>query len=462
VKAKASSHKPAEAGCPEFIGFHPQINLGLSAEVKMRRLVSARCDKITLKFNGLEAQWKGEPAMEKSNTNLTRPTIGIDLGDRSHRYCILLPDGKIQEESSVSNTAEAISRMFQDLPACRVAMEAGTHSVWISKMLTEMGQEVLVGNPRELHPIYKSKKKTDKRDARMLARMARVDSEMLHPIQHRSMEGQVDLAMVKARDVLVGCRTQMINYARSIVKTIGERLPSSSADAFATMARKHVPPSLKAVLDPVIQSIDDMTHRIKAYETELEEMAKTKYPFSEALDAICGIGLITAITFILLIEDPRRFERSRQVGDFFGLCPANDQSGDQNKQCHISKEGSHLMRRLLVQCAHYMLGRNGPDSDLRRWGLALAARGGKAAKKRAAVAVARRLAVIMHRMWMSGEPYDPFYISDRKNRNKEASCPKKDNPSKDRKKKPAETGQGALRKPLNQRARSRQGQAAAQ
>jgi transposase len=151
-----------------------------------------------------------------------------------------------------------------------------------------------------------------------------------------------------------------------------------------------------------------LTERIKDYDRKLQEICQEHYPETDLLRQVEGIGPLTALTFVLTIEDPYRFERSRSVGAYLGLVPATERSGDRDPQKRISKEGDEMLRKLLVSCAHYVLGAFGSDSDLRRHGQKIAARGGKNAKKRAVVATARKLAVLLHSLWVSGEVYEPL------------------------------------------------------
>ena len=167
-------------------------------------------------------------------------------------------------------------------------------------------------------------------------------------------------------------------------------------------------------LGPILEQIGSLTERIRDYDRKLEEISKERYPETELLRQVEGIGPLTALTFVLTVEDPYRFEKSRSVGAYLGLVPATDRSGDRDPQKRISKEGDEMLRKLLVGSAHYILGPFGSDSDLRRHGEKIASRGGKNAKKRAAVAVARKLSVLLHRLWVSGEVYDPLYNAHRR------------------------------------------------
>jgi transposase len=340
-------------------------------------------------------------------------TIGIDLGDRRHQVCMLDGQGQIIEEGKIDNTQIALEKMFAALPPALIALEAGTHSAWISAALEGWGHRVLVANPCELAAISKSQKKTDKRDARMLARLARVDPELLRPLRHRSARAQTDLALIKARHALLKARSLLINHCRGLVKSFGRRLPACSADSFHRRAPDAVPVELREALEPLVRQVGELSEKIRGLEHRIETLAERDYPDSARLEKVGGVGRLTALAFMLALEDPARFDKSRQVGAYLGLSQRKDQSGDSDKQCRITKAGNGYVRMLLVLCAHRILSRFGQDCELRRWGLALCERGGKAAKKRAVVAVARRLAVQLHRIWQSGQSYDPFFHLNR-------------------------------------------------
>jgi transposase len=296
----------------------------------------------------------------------------------------------------------------------RIAIEAGTHSPWVSRVLEECGHEVLVANARKLRLIYANKRKTDEIDAENLARLARVDPKLLYPLRHRGEEVQAHMAIIRSREALVSSRTQLVNHVRGTVKSFGARLPKCPARSFHKRAQEHVPEALSPALDPILEQIGSLTERIRDYDRQLETISKERYPETELLRQVEGIGPLTALAFVLTLEDPYRFERSRSVGAYLGLVPARDQSGDRDPQKRISKEGDEMLRKLLVGSAHYILGPFGSDSDLRRHGQKIATRGGKNSKKRATVAVARKLSVLVHRLWVTGELYDPLYDAHRR------------------------------------------------
>jgi transposase len=347
-------------------------------------------------------------------------TAGLDIGDKHFYLCLIdTESGEVMEEGRLRTTPEAIRRRFSSEQPMRIAIEAGTHSPWVSRLLEECGHEVLVANARKLRLIYANKRKTDEIDAENLARLARVDPKLLYPLKHRSEESQAHMALIRSREALVSCRTQLVNHVRGAVKSFGGRLPKCPARSFHNKAAEHIPEALRPALGPILEQICSLTQHIRQYDRKLQEISKERYPETELLRQVEGIGPLTALTFVLTLEDPYRFEKSRSVGAYLGLVPASDRSGDSDPQKRISKEGDQMLRKLLVGSAHYILGPFGSDSDLTRHGEKIASRGGKNAKKRAAVAVARKLSVLLHRLWISGEVYDPLYNTHQRQKQQE-------------------------------------------
>jgi transposase len=336
-------------------------------------------------------------------------TAGVDLGDKYSYLCLIdTQSGEVVEEGRLRTTPEAFGRRFASERPMRIAIEAGTHSPWVSRVLEECAHEVLVANSRKTRLIYSNKRKTDEVDAENLARLARVDPKLLYPLKHRNEDSQAHMALIRSREALVSCRTQLVNHVRGAVKSFGARLPKCPARSFHKKAPEHIPEALRPALGPILEQIGSLTESIRQYDRKVETACEELYPETELLRQVEGIGPLTALTFVLTLEDPYRFQKSRSVGAYLGLVPARDQSGDRDPQRRISKEGDELLRKLLVSCAHYILGPFGSDSDLRRHGQKIASRGAKNAKKRAVVAVARKLAVLMHSLWVSGEIYEPL------------------------------------------------------
>ena len=334
-------------------------------------------------------------------------TIGIDLGDKTSRYCLLNERGEVAKQASVGTTKKGLAEAFASVRRCRIALEVGTHSPWVSRLLTSLGHEVFVANPRQLKLISQSSRKDDRVDAEMLARLARVDPKLLRPIQHRSEQMQLDLMAIRVRAALVDVRTTLINSARGQAKAVGERLPACDADNMGPGQLAGLPEAVQVLIKPLLKQAEALTAEIKARDAQIEQIAREKYPETKLLRQVSGVGTLIALTFVLTVADKQRFEKSRDVGCYLGLRPKRSQSGQSEPQLRITKEGDVYLRKLLVQGAHYILGRKGPDTDLKRWGTRLAL-GGKRAKKRAVVAVARKLAVLLHKLWSCGEVYEPL------------------------------------------------------
>jgi len=346
---------------------------------------------------------------DAESPNLDRLTAGVDLGDQWSNYCILGLGGETLTEGQFRTSPQAVGEFFQGLCRSRVVIEVGTHSAWVREVIAGLGHEVLVANARRMEGSKRRRRKNDRIDAAKLARLGRVDPKSLYPIQHRSTEVREDLVVLRAREALVESRTKLISAVRGLVKTMGgTRLSSSSTEAFSRKVAAEIPQPIRETIQPLLRLIASLSEEIKCYEQRIEHLAREKYQHTELLRQVTGIGPVTSLAYVLTLETPLRFAKSRDVGPYLGLVPAQEDSGDSQPQLGISKAGDRMLRKLLVGSAHYILGPFGPDCDLRRFGMKLCERGGKNAKKRATVAVARKLAVLLHRLWISGEVYEPL------------------------------------------------------
>jgi transposase len=335
-------------------------------------------------------------------------TIGVDLGDRISHYSILDETGNVILEQTVPTTPKGMQHVFGKISRSRIALETGTHSPWVSRLLTQLGHDAIVAHARNVRLITESSRKDDRLDARTLAKLARIDPELLGPVHHRSAKAQIHLTVIRARATLVSARTALVNAARGLTKSYGERLPKCGTEQMNREIAKGLSPELRDVLEPLLGEIESLKERIAEYDRRIEQIAQDVHPEVALLKQVKGVGTLIGLTYILTLDDPHRFRRSRDAGCFLGLRPGRRNSGMSEPQMHISKEGDAYLRTLMVQGAHYILGPFGQDSDLRRWGLKLAERGGKNAKKRAVIAVARKLAVLLHKLWVSGEVYEPL------------------------------------------------------
>lgn len=335
-------------------------------------------------------------------------TVGIDLGDKTSRYCVLNQEGEVVKESSVATTKKGMAEVFGRMPRSRIALEVGTHSPWVSRLLSSFGHEVIVANPRQLKLITESSRKNDKVDAKTLARLARIDPELLRPVQHRGEKAQLALMQIRVRAALVEVRTSLVNTLRGLAKSAGERVGACDPDSLDAARLEGLPKELREALEPLAQQVESLTEQIKECDQKLEQIARDEYPETALLKQIYGVGTLIALTFVLTVDDQQRFQKSRDVGCFVGLRPKRSQSGNSDPQLRITKEGDSYLRKMLVQGAHRILSRGAPDTDLKRWGLKLGGQGGQNAKKRAIVAVARKLAILLHRLWVTAEVYEPL------------------------------------------------------
>lgn len=353
-------------------------------------------------------------AVQRSRkTSEQKLTVGLDLGDRSSWYCVLDESGTVVLEQRLSTTPKAIDEVFGGMPGSRIALETGTHSPWVSRLLSKLGHEVIVAHARNVRLIGESRRKDDRLDAQTLARLARIDPQLLCPVKHRSAKAQADLSVIRARAGLVRARTALVNTARGLAKSYGERLRGCNVRNMNPEKAEGLSPELQATLQPLLTGIEALSEQIRGSNERIERLAEERYPQVALLKQVRGVGTLIALTFLLTLEDPHRFQKSRDVGCYLGLQPGRRNSGQSEPQMHISKEGDPYLRTLLVQGAHHILGPFGGDCDLRRWGLKLAERGGRNGKKRAIVATARKLAVLLHHLWVSGEVYEPLHNSKR-------------------------------------------------
>jgi transposase len=337
-----------------------------------------------------------------------RLTMGIDLGDRFSCYCVLDEDGNVIGRGQVMTEPKALEALLGKLPASVVALEVGTHSPWVSRLLERLGHDAIVANARRVKLISESSRKHDRLDAEMLARLARADRKLLSPVRHRSEQGQADLMGIRVRSQLVELRTQAVNAARGLVKSFGQRLAKCDADSLRESHAAELEPAIKAPIERLLRVVQQLTEEIAGSETELEKLSAERYgEETRRLKQVSGVGPITSLAFVLTLEDASRFKHSRDVGCYLGMRPKRDDSGESQPELRISKEGDVYLRKLLVQCAQHILSQRGPDSDLKQWGLQIAAKGKKKAKRRALVAVARKLAILLHRLWVGGQPYEP-------------------------------------------------------
>lgn len=217
-------------------------------------------------------------------------TIGLDLGDRLSQTCGVNASGAEVFTDAVVTTPKGMQEYFSRLEPCRVVMEVGTHSPWVSRMVQQLGHEVVVANPTLVYGPRRRKKRNDRMDAAFLARQGRADVQLLHPIRHRGEAAQEHLAAIRARDQLVRARTKLINHVRGAVKALGARLPKCSAEAFARRAAADIPESVRGSLVPLLEVIADLTSRIRSFDQQIERVIQDLYPEAIQVQQPKGVG----------------------------------------------------------------------------------------------------------------------------------------------------------------------------
>lgn len=336
---------------------------------------------------------------------------GIDVGAKYSEICLLDEAGELVERHKIRTSRQAFAAFFADRAALPIALEAGSDSNWIRRELAGYGHHVTVADAKRVKIITDTYSKDDRRDARWLATILLRWPELLHPVQPRSLETETHRAVLRLRETLVETRVKQIASIRGILASFGYKPPKISSDAFARRVRALVPAELRDAVEPLLAVIESSTKQIRIYDKQVETLCATKYREATArMQSIKGVGPQTALAFTLELDNNAgRLSSSRAAGALVGLRPKRRESGQQAPELSITKAGNRMLRKLLIQCAHYILGRHGEDSRLRRWGLGLAARSStKRGKRRAVVATARKLAVLLHTLWRTGESFDPW------------------------------------------------------
>jgi transposase len=335
-------------------------------------------------------------------------TAGIDLGDKWSHIVVLDGDGEVVREGKLRTTHDGFGGELAGRAEMRVVLEAGTHSPWVSRLLQGLGHEVVVANPRRVQLIARSVQKRDQSDAETLARLGRMDVRLLHPVVHRSRERQEALAIIRARRELVEARTGLVNHVRGATKALGLRLPACDTRYFARQSVNHLEGPVRVAQLPLVETTTYLEEKIHRYDQEVERLIREQFPEARLLQQVPGVGPLTALTYVLVIGDPTRFRRSREVAAYLGLVPGQRQSGERDPQLGITKQGDSYLRSLLVECANYIVSTRCRETDLKHWATARAREGDRNHQRRTKVAVARKLAVLLHRLWVSGEVYQPI------------------------------------------------------
>lgn len=346
--------------------------------------------------------------MEQTTACVPARTIGIDLSDKASSYCVLDGDGKVCQEGKFESSPESLRATFADFPRSRFVLEVCSHVHWVAWELLDFGHEVIPANPRRVELISKSTRKTDRNDAHTLARLGRIDPDLLGPVQLRDKGCLSARTLLGARSQLVQTRTRLVNMVRTECKVHGVQLPTCAIQSFPKIARAQMPEILHRALMPILETLDGLMATVRHYDKEIEGLCKESYPQTEVLRQVRGVGPQVALAFVTTIGDPERFKDSRDVGAYVGLVPRSYQSGASDPNLRITKQGDRTLRALLVTAATHIMRRSSPDSSLKRFGCRIASRGNPRDRARARIAVARKLAVLLHRLLVTGEVYDPL------------------------------------------------------
>ena len=343
------------------------------------------------------------------HTPTTLPTtIGLDLGARVTQVAVYDTSGNRVEERKVSTAKESLEQLFDRFPGARVVMEASTPTRWINNLARKRGHEVIIANPRKIPVITASIRKSDRNDARLLGEIGQFKPELLSPVELRDDVHQPVRTRLFAREQLVKTRSSLCTFVRSQVKSVGQKLPTGTTRSFALKMRPLLPDEIASVLDPILRTIQHLSDEIDSLDAIVKASSERDFPMTAVLQQVHGVGPLVSLAYVATVGAPERFKDFRSLGPYLGLVPRLDQSGQSNPALSITKHGDTYMRSLLVSAATRILGPFGADSDLRRFGLRIIEQGGQRARAKARIAVARKLAVLLHRLLLTGEVYEPL------------------------------------------------------
>lgn len=338
--------------------------------------------------------------------------VGFDVSQKTIEIFCVCGEKTSNGSVKIANNKSAIQGFLQNFKKPRqvcVVMETGTHSAWLSRFIGNLGFEALVAHARDLALIYAADKKNDALDAEKLARLAQADRKLLHPIEHMDEERQKDLIILKSRALLVKQRTQTVNSIRGHMRSLGLDDSELTIKNMKKKALPGLPKEVQSLLAPLIQHLSYLNMGIEDFDRKIAQLCK-KYRTTELLRKVKGIGPEISLAFVLLVGDPRRFRNAASLASYFGLVPRQNQSGETDKPLGITKTGNTTMRALLIQGAQYILGPFGEDSELRDFGKRIESRGGKIAKRKARVAVARKIVTLFYALLTHPDiPYQTHY-----------------------------------------------------
>jgi transposase len=330
---------------------------------------------------------------------------GLDVSDKSTHVCVVDGGGRVVWSGSCATCPETIARtLARRAPGlARAVLETGALSSFLYRGLAERGVAVTCVCARHAHGVLSARvNKSDAHDAEGLAQMARTG--WYKAVRIREEGTHLDRASLKIREQLTASHRALANQLRGLLKLFGLRLgqvttPGKRRERLqALFAQK---PELREVMAPLLESLEALEVRIATLSRRLAARAAAD-PVTARLMSVPGVGPITALVYKTSIEDPDRFDHSRSAGAFAGLAPRRSQSGERDVTGHISRAGDPMLRSALYEAANSLLARVKRDCPLRTWGLALARTRGA---KRARVAVARKLAILLHRLWASNTEF---------------------------------------------------------
>ena len=328
--------------------------------------------------------------------------LGIDLASKMTALCLMSETGEVVREAMVP-TEEAEFRMFlKNETGYRCVVEASPLAEWVSGVLEGMGHAVVVIDPRKAKAVIQTKKKTDILDARNLARMARTG--WYTAVHRKSPEARLLRSHLKARDGLLRIARAMNSQIRGLLRSHGVRLGAVSETDFPAHVREVTArrvPALSPVLEPLIAAWTQAVEKAKTLKMAIAALGKAS-EVQERLQSVPGVGPLIAATFVATLDTPSRFRSASQVAAYLGLVPRVHQSGETEYHGRVTKEGDSLLRTLLIEGAVVLLTRTRESCSLKRWGLRLARKKGMA---KAAVAVARKMAMLLFHLWKSGEAF---------------------------------------------------------
>lgn len=329
--------------------------------------------------------------------------VAIDLHDEYSQICVMSTEREVLAEVKVPTRRAALSDFFRQRERSRVIFEAGPHALWVGELLGELGHEVVACHPRRVRLIAESRNKNDRVDAELLARLSLSDLELIRPIQQRTRKTLEQRSIVRCRASLVETQKRLRTMLRGLIKPFGVRLSAGKKRALIEAAATELPPLTRQSVDAILKTLQTIATQLHALNEAVERLA-AEHPAATRLQSIPGVGPLVAISYVHAIEDPARFA-SCDIGPYLGLTPSNRSSaGKKLGPKDRGRPGNPYVRSLLVQAA-WTLMNSRSESDLARWGRGLIERIGA---KKAAMAVARKLATVMHHLWLHEEDFRPF------------------------------------------------------